>query len=534
MSAVTVYQNRLKAIRLATSRAVAVEWDRLPDMNKPQAEPFAARVTPIVKAGQLLAARTTVAHISRQARITPIRIDPNTVTGQAARNIDPIEEYQRPFGAVWSALSGGADIEQATAAGRSRLGILAVTDVWLATRAAAAVIDDATPKIIGWVRVADAGACDLCSAADGMPMSAAADMAGHPECFLGDALVSADAKLAYRRRYAGEVVIVTTASGQKLTATSNHPILTDKGWVPAHLLSEGDDVVRCAVEHRSPNEQHRPARIEDVWRAGRVAGLRRMPLASEDFHADGAYGEVEIVDTNRLLRDEGNPAFAQVLHRGQLVHGWHRRDSLSRRCPFHSFGGGGFPSGSRLVGSRGLGSPAFATNRLHLALGVLAGRPGRHSALESSVNRSASDPQPLRHRQNALAVLVRGDHLADIQVMPPVPRFDAPAMQFSDDNRGAYAEIGLDLLRRLAGQIELDRIVKVRTSTFTGHVFNLETVEGWYWTNSLAVSNCGCSSEPQLSDSPESAAADPEATDVHEHNELGPVLYEAGQSFARP
>lgn len=192
MSAATAYQNRLKAIRLQTSRALAVQWDQLDEYHSDSAEPFARKVVPIVTAGQMLAARTTNAYVSRLARIQPVRLTPAMVTGRAARNVDPLEEYQRPFGEVWSALGDGAPLDVAAERGKSRLNVLAVADVWLAMRATTAVIDAATPKITGWVRVADAGACDLCSAADGMPMSQAADLAGHPGCGCTSAPTFAD------------------------------------------------------------------------------------------------------------------------------------------------------------------------------------------------------------------------------------------------------------------------------------------------------------------------------------------------------
>lgn len=182
MTASTIFQDRLKAIRTQTARAVTTEWDKLPDHHKTVAEPFAAKILPIVTAGQLLAANTTNSYIARQASVTPIRIQPEQVTGRAARNIDPLEEYQRPFGATWGALGEGQDLTDAIEVGRTRLGLLVVTDVWLAMRAATDLIDQANQRITGWVRVADASACDLCSAADGMPMNQAADLAGHPGC----------------------------------------------------------------------------------------------------------------------------------------------------------------------------------------------------------------------------------------------------------------------------------------------------------------------------------------------------------------
>lgn len=182
-SSILAYQNRLRVVRARAAASVGDMYDALPDYHQPQAEPFAQQASRLVRAGQLLAAGTTNAYIARAARIQPPRLDVTAVTGPAARRgVDPLEEYQRPFGIVWSALAVGADLADAVRQGRDRLVVLAATDIWLAARAAAAFVDEATPKITGWVRVADASACDLCSAADGMPTALAADMAGHPNC----------------------------------------------------------------------------------------------------------------------------------------------------------------------------------------------------------------------------------------------------------------------------------------------------------------------------------------------------------------
>lgn len=182
MSAVTVYQSRLKAVRDRTAGTLADMYDELPDLHDDTANAFARRAAPIVRAGQLVAARTTNSYLARRARVTPARLDPLEVTGEGARPTDLLDVYRRPFGAAWKALADGSDLTDARRIGRDRLTQLAVTDVWLATRAAAAVLDRSSPKITGWVRVADPGACDLCASADGMPTDAAADMAGHPGC----------------------------------------------------------------------------------------------------------------------------------------------------------------------------------------------------------------------------------------------------------------------------------------------------------------------------------------------------------------
>lgn len=177
------YQNRLRAVRLSTRDRLGEMWDGLDELHRSDAETFAERAVPVVRAGQVLAAKLTNGYVAKRAGIQPVALDLERVTGAGARNgLDPLEEYQRPFGSVWGALGRGRPLEEARAAGRAHLDVLAVADVWLAMRATTAVIDELTPRITGWHRVADPGACDLCAAADGAPTSAAADLAGHPGC----------------------------------------------------------------------------------------------------------------------------------------------------------------------------------------------------------------------------------------------------------------------------------------------------------------------------------------------------------------
>jgi hypothetical protein len=176
------YQRRLAAIRAATSNAVTGQFNQWGDYAGPTAPAFAARVAPIVASAQLMAARTTSLYIARQIAMPPIPLTAAQVTGQAARNVDPLEEYQRPFGVLWGSFGDGKTFAESHKSAMLALGILAATDVLLATRTAAEVIDKQTPEITGWVREADAGACELCDAADGMTMSVPADFAIHNSC----------------------------------------------------------------------------------------------------------------------------------------------------------------------------------------------------------------------------------------------------------------------------------------------------------------------------------------------------------------
>lgn len=181
MTSVAVHQRRLAQVRKATVTQVEHLWDRLPDYDKPRAAPFARAAAPIVAAGQLLTARATAAYLVRRLSIPAPRIQPGHVTG-LRDGADPTKLYQRPFGIVWKALGDGKPLDQAIAMGRTRAGVMVATDVLLAMKAASTIVAERDDRIVGWVRVANPGACDLCSAADGTVYEAADDMSIHPGC----------------------------------------------------------------------------------------------------------------------------------------------------------------------------------------------------------------------------------------------------------------------------------------------------------------------------------------------------------------
>lgn len=192
MTSTTLHQDRLARVRKTTADKVTRLWDGLPDYHKDAAAPFAAKASLVVATGQIVAARSTNAYLSRRLNIRPARITPASLV-DARKGTTPDQTYQRPFGIVWKALADGHPLDDAIRMGRTRLTTLAVTDVLLAMKVATDLVGGQDQRITGWVRVADGGACDLCSAADGTVYSSADDMGIHPGCgctldpVLGDA-----------------------------------------------------------------------------------------------------------------------------------------------------------------------------------------------------------------------------------------------------------------------------------------------------------------------------------------------------------
>jgi hypothetical protein len=77
-------------------------------------------------------------------------------------------------------------------------------------------------------------------------------------------------------------------------------------------------------------------------------------------------------------------------------------------------------------------------------------------------------------------------------------RVDASIIKHPDDSIEAYAKLASELLAGSAGSVFIDDIVNVDIRDFSGHVYNLETIKGWYTANGIITHNCRCSMIPVL------------------------------------
>ena len=323
----------------------------------------------------------------------------------------------------------------------------------------------------------------------------------HDECVPAGTLVSGPStESAYRRLYEGESVVISTASGQKLTITPNHPVLTDQGWVPAGLINEGDYVVRSLSSDAGaaavPHEHQRPALIEDVWGSLAVNGLVGVPGSAENFHGDGSDREVEIVWSDRDLSPR--PDASTFQHAEEL---------------FLTAALGGGPRPSLAIARE---SAALLPRSLSATRGCVCGAGERHpffggrlvhpngqrrsarARIDSHFSQASSNHDPLGFENTGAFKL--GELLIDVELteeagvdrQPVRARFDPAGFEFTAKGIGAYASLGRSLMDRLSGHVELDRVVESKRISFSGHVYNLQTENGWYSANSVIVSNCRC------------------------------------------
>ena len=143
-------------------------------------------------------------------------------------------------------------------------------------------------------------------------------------CFPGDQVVEAEGiQKAFSMPYSGALVTVKTASGNVVTGTPNHPVLTPKGFVALGLLHKGDEVLSCppgvSLFPGHPKVDHKPTPISEVFDSlASVREVQRISGRPMDFYGDGGHGDVDVVGPFRELLDRLESRGAEVLGHYEL------------------------------------------------------------------------------------------------------------------------------------------------------------------------------------------------------------------------
>lgn len=176
-------QERLRSV---TTAAVAAAWTALSGYDEEDVDPFVEQVAGLVLLAQARAVALTDAYLARALGRGPLGLVASDLSGAAVRNgTTPEQEWRRPFVTVWTALGKGSLYEAAVATGLARAKGMAAADVQLSHRAAYGATMRADPKIKGFQRVADSGACDFCNSVNGAFVKSASAMALHNGCGCG-------------------------------------------------------------------------------------------------------------------------------------------------------------------------------------------------------------------------------------------------------------------------------------------------------------------------------------------------------------
>jgi hypothetical protein len=302
-----------------------------------------------------------------------------------------------------------------------------------------------------------------------------------PNCILPGQLVAGDVLAASKAFYSGEVLEISTSRGHRLRVTPNHPVMTPSGFIPAKMIAKGDYVL--SNDGRQPRlivmSDHKkscPPTIENVFSAIRETGSTaiREP-APLHFHGDAIafQGNIEVVAPEWILRNPVNSEVTESLQDGLLSGAVVKASAVTGQGPL----------GLALQGVDGT-TPSSPSG------GALPG----HTI-------SSSDGLPF----DSLSL---GTPTIDCTVLNQLPN-ETPRTPFAVAQASAsHPQFVSQLIHGFAGVVAVDEIVDVVKSQYSGHVYDLQTVDEWYFAGGIIVHNCRCFAVPVLRP-PEEFVADP-------------------------
>lgn len=271
-------------------------------------------------------------------------------------------------------------------------------------------------------------------------------------CFVPGTVVGGRFVGGLKARYSGPILEITTARGNRLSVTPNHPILTrHRGFVPAKSILEGENLV--AYIGRAPvggkHEDKTKALIENVFDSigsqGAVCALR---INGADLHGDAEFSQnqINVVRAKRVLLVDMNPVRPKIIR--QLV-----------------FGIRGV--GTRLVSALGASAECFQ-RFLHPSPSVVS---GHHSLFALGFGYF----RPFKQ----------------LGIRPP-SQWNATLQEPAGQCLSADLDFVRKLLHRHPREVSFDKVVEVRRSTFSGHVYDLQSEGGWIAASNIITSNCRC------------------------------------------
>lgn len=372
----------------------------------------------------------------------------------------------------------------------------------------------------GWTWMAELGprTCMSCLAQHGSVHGLDETLDDHPNgrCLAPGMLVSGPVSTAFvSRYYNGDLVTIRTASGKFLAVTPNHPILTDRGWIAAGLLQEGSNVVCYSGGERGsasmgPDKYQVPTLIEDIARAFRMDRFTSVPCAAEDFHGDGRGSNVYVVRADRLLGDRVDATIMQPISEQHFGSRYIRGLKLSGVSDFAAMeqsltpSSRGFLSNSdtammlldrRLFSQQTVSGSHVTQDNACFEQPNADGRARHFVALRQSIL-GFSSQIPFSNGINGQGQVSHSDvaHFLSLEGFGLSGGATQPAsLEFILQAIGADVETRRSGFDVVASDISLDCVVEIGIRAFSGHVYNLQSIAGWYSASSIITHNCAMS-----------------------------------------
>jgi hypothetical protein len=372
-----------------------------------------------------------------------------------------------------------------------------------------ATIDGALGYGVEWFEVLDGPSCQWVTHSSGglaLGKIVTADEAArhplsHPNCVLPWVRFASYGHVVemVRAWYSGDVYTLC-CEAYETTVGPNHPVLTGRGWLPAHLLREGDELVHDRRHHRDhtfagedvADLKHVPT-IADVFVA--MGEPASSDLDPQDLHGDAVFckGEIQVVSTAGELRLVGDPGRVEEGGEFYLVGSGERVVFVPRL------------NGCSVPGLRMSGASLGTAERRETGGLLLGSQPGIVSA--DSLATRPDDASPMHDATDdqlgapKLRCDLVGAHTGQVEAGSFIPvdtslgrRRAGPRAVPSHVRVAVGAE---DLSASLAGAREngshgthLSRLTATRVTHYEGWVYDCTTEQGAFNVDGFVVKNC--------------------------------------------
>jgi SPP1 gp7 family putative phage head morphogenesis protein len=358
--------------------------------------------------------------------------------------------------------------------------------------------------IIGeeYVATLDSRTTVSCSSLDGQvfPIGQGPQPPLHWACLTPGTSVTPRGSVSYitKRPFDGQVVTIRTAGNKSVTVTLNHPVMTDRGFIPAKLLNKGDYIISGLVGDTimpTGNNNKMEASIEEGFDSFIASGEMLacpVPYAAEDFHGDVAECEVGVVLINVELLDAFVSSIAhQYVERFLKIRSLNSLIDEACFSHFSDFVIGLFSANTCGVSVSGERLNLFRGRVIHSGLLLLRSISRGDAIFDQASRYNAS--RSAKTGGNASAANARVKQLEnsiEIEVDQLSRGINISGFKGSVDNRPTDSSYCADFERLEPLIRETDTVIEVSFSSFSGHVYNLQCGDGVYSANSIITHNC--------------------------------------------
>lgn len=367
-----------------------------------------------------------------------------------------------------------------------------------------------------WVATLDRRSCLVCGSLNGKIEKKITDFGEQPpvhfNCLTENTFVSTCSPISriFRRAYKGKVYRIRSSSGYDVTVTPNHPILTDRGFVGAQFLNIGDKIVINngfeTINIYGENKDNRKSTIKDIFsslvESGSVTTCS-MPLSTKDFHSDFSDNEVNVVKSQSELSDEVEVLTFKNKGKSIFVNGRYRTSrNLSCASKFMLFFSR-FNSTFRSLMCIFCKFHNFFNRRVFHSLKLLFTSISHKNVISSKETNHLcfSKSKFICNSCNSNTFIVKFKYLFNrwIDLIVISRSRNGSLMENISDDVFGNTELARNILNRNSVFIKFDNIIAIDIVEYSGHVYNLETVDNFYFSNDIISHNCRCVIVPKIS-----------------------------------